>query len=173
MYLCDWDFHLDWRDLRAEIASKLIAVALEVQDHETVHRWADLNIGQDSRFVVLRNEYLWTAEIGYCEPVSYEREAVKIAHYGKAATFQKQGKITAAIQEYKNALECNGDCHASYYQHEFLKQMETEEDKLQYRKDQQLEEERKARERGMEEREMEEREAEEREAADDEDEEDD
>ena len=168
---------MDWRDLRAEIASKLIAVALELQDHETVHRWADLNIGQASRFVDL-DEYLWTAEIGYYEPVSYRREALKIAHYGKAATFQKQGKITAAIQEFKNALECNGDCHASYYQHEFLKQMETEEDRLQYRKDQQLDEERKAREREMEEREAEEREAEEREAeereaADDEDEEDD
>ena len=168
MYLCDWDFHLDWRDLRAEIASKLIAVALELQDHETVHRWADLSIGQGSRFMDLDNEYLWTAEIGYCEPVSYKKEAVKIAHYGKAVSFQKQGKITAAIQEYKNALECNGDCHASYYQNEFLMQMETEEDRLQYKKDQQLEEERKARER-----ELEKREAEEREAADNADEEDD
>ena len=103
----------EWLGLVARIVSNLIVVVLELHDHEAVHRWADLSIDQ-----LLTDAEYYGDEIGY------------ITYYGKAATFKKQGKISAAIRNFEWALNYDGGCHATYYQIESLKQVETEEDRL-------------------------------------------
>ena len=162
-FFIDWDVDRERYDLEVRLVSKLIVVALELQDHESIHRWANLSIRK--RFD-LRDAYAyaWTVDENPGDAADYTNEAGHIAHYGKAVAFQKQGKITAAIGEFALALQCDEGCRATYYQLESLKRMETEEDKLQHQIDLQLEREReRAEEREADEGRWEEEEAAERE----------
>ena len=126
----------EWYGLAASIVSKLIVLVLELHDHEAVHRWADLSI--EKQFPAWLDAYS-----GYykTDVADYRDEIGYIAHYGKAVTFQKQGKTTAAILEFERALECDGGCHATYYQLGSLKvkQAEIEEDRLQHMTDEERE----------------------------------
>ena len=144
----DCQIKWEWKNLRLKVISQLIVVALELQDHKAVHRWADLSICKDLRRPNWRRPDLrkphtfkdyHVDSVEYAFHKSYALESAYVAHYGKAVTFQKQGNITAAIREFKWAMRRDVPCHATYYQLERLQLLETEQDKEQDRREEQHE----------------------------------
>ena len=173
-----WNVRREKDNLVIEIASMMITVALKLENHKAVHRWADLIIRQDLTFKEAYERWDRLAwDDNHTDAADCKNEAGFIAHYGKAVALQKRGRVTAAIGEFEWALECDRSCHATYYQLETLKQKKADFDRMQDKTDQQLKkgwlegekseaEESEAEESGAEESEAEESGAEENEAQD-------
>ena len=101
---------------------------MELQDDEAVGRWVAVILAlheppdlwdpyddYDDHFLPM-SELYWAVEAFYT------------AYYSKAVILQRQGKITAAIQNFEAAMTCDGGCHATYYQLEKLKRQKADED---------------------------------------------
>ena len=133
-----WNVRREMDNLMIEIASKLITMALKLENHKAVHRWANLIICRHLTFREPYEQWVLVWDENHTDAADYKDEAGFIAHYGKAVAFQKQKKLTAAIREFERALRCDRSCHATYYQLETLKQKEAEFHKMQDKTDQQL-----------------------------------
>ena len=103
--------------LRSETMVKLIAVYLELDDHESVHRCAGAILNLDC-------DHCWKDKDKCQEhPYFYTRQAFYTAYYGKAVVSQKQGDFRAALKYFEKAWRCDKECVATYYQLQALRQM--------------------------------------------------
>ena len=73
------------QDLRPETLIRLINLYLELDDHDNVHRYADMILDVDSGWCWKFQDVYKGNAIGYV----YNREAFYTAYYGKAVVFQK------------------------------------------------------------------------------------
>ena len=103
-----------------ETLSALTTVSLELDDYDNVHRWANAIIGD--RYD--QNRFMYEMLYGEKDSVLHAVKANYTAYYSKAVVYQKTGKFRAAIESFKDALVCDENCEASYYQLETLKRQE-------------------------------------------------
>ena len=115
------------QDLRPETLIRLITLYLELDDHDNVHRYADMILDLSSgRFWKFQDVYREDS-LGYV----YNRKAFYTAYYGKAVVFQKQAELRAALKYFENAWLCDDECEATYYQLQALRQIVGNKDKEQ------------------------------------------
>ena len=97
---------------------------MELRDDEAVRQWVD---------TILDLDYAYD-KVYSMVPSRYHgfKKAFHTAYYCKAVLLERQGKITAAIRNFRSALIYDDGCHATYYQLENLKRQETDEDRKRY-----------------------------------------
>ena len=120
--VCDWQAQ---SPTELEILSALTTVSLELEDYESVHRWAEVITDHEPCFL-----YDFTDNDGFHRyRVEYLREAYHTACYCKAVAFSKIGRTRAAIRYFTDAMVCaDGRDEATYWQLEFLKQVQDARD---------------------------------------------
>ena len=100
------------------ILTDLIILSLEINEYDSVHRWAD-------RIIASKPDYLkYCQDPRYGYMVAGAGKACFTAYYGKGFASLKQGNHTAAIQHLTNASLCDSSCHATYYLLKDLKRTE-------------------------------------------------
>ena len=112
------------KDLILDILSKITTISLELHDYESTRHWADTLRCVETCFLER------FTDVAYTDQLAYAKEAFYTAYYSKAVVYQKQGKINSAIENFENALICDGGCAATYYQLEALKRRRELRDSL-------------------------------------------
>lgn len=116
-----WDSR---REVTMGTLEALTTVSLELNNYENVHRWANTIIGDRSHQARFMYEMTYYKE----DSVLCAVKAKYTAYYAKAVVYQKMGKIRAAIENFQDALVCDGSCEGSYYQLESLKPLKQVEE---------------------------------------------
>lgn len=123
------------KSLQAQALTKAIWLVIESQDLEAVRSLIDrifaLQTLNDFLYKVVYNPVLRYE-------VEYAIEAYYAAFYCNAVILQKQGEVSEAIENFKWALGCDEECYATYYQLEYLKEIETEEDRARHLEKQEM-----------------------------------
>ena len=115
-----------------QILPKLSETCLELDDFESVHRWADEIISR-SRFCSYAHDEPNGWDFVGSEPHVPEG-VVSVAYYCKAVAYVKEAgpdALDLAIENFEQALVFDRGCHASYYQLKAVREMkEAEEESL-------------------------------------------